>query len=164
MKVFASFMRIGPPITDHAEPAYLKHGILTLTVGESAWLTELTFLRPQIIDRLNQGLAKPAVHDIRLRLGRLMKRTPPARARPPVLSAEQAAKVESWGALIPGEEVRRAVMRAAARSLSEPPPKRVFVEGPPGPRAAPSVKEEVPEEPRSRWPKDRDRWREKRKG
>src|SRR5678815_3652728 len=61
MRVFSAFARIGPPITEHAEPATLKGGILTLTVADSAWLTELTFLKAEIIARVNAPLDRPIV-------------------------------------------------------------------------------------------------------
>jgi hypothetical protein len=165
LKVFAAFAQIGPPLTDHAEPALLRGGILTLTVADSTWLTELTFLTGEILERVNRGLAKPAVKDLRMRLGAVTKR----RVEPapqPKLTAEEVEKIESWGRLIPNDEVREAMMRAAGYCLKRPPATRAVLSGPPGPlppAAAPSTgaREEKPFEPRDRWPKDRDRWKDR---
>jgi hypothetical protein len=134
LKVFAAFSRIGPPVTDHVEPAFLKHGILTLTVQESAWLTELTFLKPQILERINKALQRPVVQDLRMRLGALTPR--PAKTLPsePKLTFAQKERVAEWGASIARADVREAVMRAAARSIAEPRRAQRTIATVPGPR------------------------------
>jgi hypothetical protein len=160
MRVFAQFQKIGAPITEHAEPALLRGGILTLTVSSSAWLTELTFLKSEILERVNAGATKPVVRDLRMRLGSVSKKKI-EKAKPPELSSEELAKVEAWGDEIKSEEVRQAMMRAAAWTLHRPKPTRPLYEGPPGPM--PTKKEPVPEvkvePPKDRWQKDRDRWK-----
>ena len=65
---------IGPPITEHAEPIMLRGGILTVNVADSAWLTELTFLKKDILERINRGLLKPAVRDLRMKLGSVTRK------------------------------------------------------------------------------------------
>jgi len=161
MKVFASFAKIGAPVTEHAEPIMLKGGILTLNVADSAWLTELTFLKKEILDRVNRGLQKPAVRDVRFKLGSVSKKRD-TKASPPKLTEAESAKVEAWASEIASDEVRAAMISAARWSLKRPPPARAIVEGPPGP--APRKPEPQPEpspEPvqKDRWPKDRDRWK-----
>src|SRR5262245_45916720 len=111
MKVFAAFAKIGAPVTEHAEPIMLRGGILTLNVADSAWLTELTFLKKEILDRVNRGLQKPAVRDVRLKLGSVSKKKDD-RAKPPVLSEAENAKVEAWASEITSEEVREAMVSA----------------------------------------------------
>jgi hypothetical protein len=160
MRVFASFARIGPPITEHAEPVALRGGVLTLLVADSAWLTELTFLKAEIIDRVNQGLPKPVVKDVRMRLGAPKKKRV-EKAKPPELSREELSKLEKWGAEIPNEEVRLAMMRAAAYVMKRPPSTRKILEGPPGPMPAKKEPAPKPAQPVlvDSWPKDRDRWK-----
>lgn len=163
LRVFAAFQKIGPPITEHAEAVMLRGGMLTLNVADSAWLTELTFLKPEILERVNAGLPKPAVRDLRMRLGSVTKKKI-EKSSPPVLSREEIAKVEEWGREIGSDEVRQAMMRAAAWSLKRPKPTRPILEGPPGPRPPPKPEPEpakVVEPPKDRWSKDRDRWKDR---
>jgi Dna[CI] antecedent DciA-like protein len=160
LKVFDAFRRIGPPITEHAEPAYFKNGILSLTVGESVWLTELTFLKPELIARINHGLGRDAVEDLRLRQGKLERRRPRAEVKPPVLSNAQKERVERWGAMIADENVRQAVMKAAARSITTPRRGKI-ASGPPGPLPSPAEPPPKAPEPVDRWPKGRDRWKDR---
>jgi hypothetical protein len=165
LKVFDAFQRIGPPITEHAEPAFFKNGILTLTVGESVWLTELTFLKPELIQRINKGLGRDAVEDIRLKQGKLERKKKEARAKPPILSPVQKEKVDGWAASIADPNVKEAMMKAAARSITSPKKARPL-SGPPGPwpsRREPPAEEAAPPEPIDRWPKGRDRWKDKKR-
>lgn len=164
MKVFAAFTQIGPPLTQHAEPVLLRGGILTLTVTDSAWLTELTFLRPEILERLNRPFNKIVVRDLRMRLGAITRKKVVEVPLPP-LSPEKQHKVETWASEIADDEVRAAVTRAASRSLATPQRTPRFIEGPPGPmRSAPVVAApvDVPAAPaKDRWSGTRDRFRKK---
>lgn len=174
-KVFSEFARIGPPLTEHVEPVNFRGTVLSLTVRDSTWLTELTFLKPEILDRINSALGRVVVEDLRLRLGNLQRKAPPSEPEPLVMTPAVRAKVEALGALVSDPEVRAAVMRAAARCLSAPPslarmrtatapaargePRRTNPAGEvrtalPGSSASPGLSAE----PRDRWPKDRDRW------
>ena len=169
-RVLSAFGRIGPPVTEHADAVDFRRGVLTLQVHESAWLTELTFLRTEIIDRVNRMVGKTAVKEVRLRLGprrKAMSAPPP----PKPLTAQQRAAVDEWTAPIADNAVREAVRRAAARCLgvdARPPP---AISGPPGPRLRPRD----PEPPslsygygdregaeRPGWTKDR--WQAKKRG
>ncbi|MCK6550466.1 DUF721 domain-containing protein [Myxococcota bacterium] len=134
LRVFEAFQRIGPPITDHAEVASFRRGVLSLTVGDSAWLTELTFLRAEILTRLNLALGRDVVKDLRMRPGTIGKRRAPTVRPAPVLSAAEAEKVDRWTAEIDDPELRAIVARAAARSITEPKKGPEPYRGPPGPR------------------------------
>lgn len=121
LEVFSAFRRIGPPITERAEPVFFKGGVLSLVVEDSTWLTELTFLRPDIVRRMNESLRRDVVRELRVRLGVLERRDEPKpRLRP--LTADQLEAVERWGAAIANIEVRSAVMNAAARHLAREAP------------------------------------------
>jgi len=102
-------------VVNRCEPDTYKRGVLTLRVYGAVWMTELSFLEPEMRRRINRTLEEPLVERITFRGGapRDAADTPPS----PKLSAEQLAKVEALGALVARPEVRAAVMRAAARSL-----------------------------------------------
>lgn len=159
LKVFSAFQRIGPPVTEQVEPAFFKQGVLTLTVSESAWLTELTFLKPEILERLNRALGREVVVDLRMRLGRLMRRGIAGKAQAPVLSAAEREKIEAWGAMIPNPSVREAMIRAASRSVASGPPAAQRAR-PPEPRTTANPAPAA--EPAPRRGAHRDRWAEKR--
>lgn len=135
LEVFQAFDRIGPPVTEHAEPVLLRGGVLTLRVSGSTWMTELSFLERQIVDRVNTVLGRKVVEGLRLRLGNVRPRVPP---KPPRrrLSAAEKADVEAWTADIANEAVRAAVARAASTSLARGPTEGKPPSGPPGPRIA----------------------------
>ena len=163
MKVFAAFARIGPPLTENAEPAFFRSGVLTLTVGKSAWLTELTFLKGEVMERMNAALGKPVVKDIRLRLGNL-RRPPPPKVKPVRLSAAELERVEGWAQEISDPEVREAMMRAAAQSVARGPVQTPIASGPAGPRVPTPDPEPEPQLMRyGHGDKPRDRWKEKKK-
>ena len=65
LKVFDAFRRVGPPITDHAQAVLFRRGALTLDVDTSAWLTELGFLREEMLGRINRLLGREVVRSIR---------------------------------------------------------------------------------------------------
>lgn len=120
VRVFRAFSRLGPPITRHAEPVQFRAGVLTLSVDDSGWLTELTFLRPEILQRMAGLLGKPWVKDVRLRhapLGRAEELRPQKQPMP-VLAPEDEATVAGWAAEIADPEIRDAMLRAARRAVS----------------------------------------------
>ncbi|MFH0901746.1 MAG: DUF721 domain-containing protein [Pseudomonadota bacterium] len=60
---------VGEQIAARAWPERLKGHVLTVGVANSTWVQELSFLKQQIISRLNQGCSDPSlVTDIRFSL------------------------------------------------------------------------------------------------
>lgn len=162
LKVFAAFEKIGKPVTDRALPVYFRTGVLTLEVNESAWLTELSFLKPELLQRINGALGKEAVKDIRLRLGtRRRPADPPRLGRR--LSAAETEAIDQYTEAIADPDVREAVRRAARTSLSMGPSPGRFVPGPPGPRPPPKAPAPEPEPGLTYGYGDRheDRWKKK---
>lgn len=167
LRVFASFERIGPPIVDHADPVFFRRGVLTLQVGESGWLTELSFLAPKIRSRMNAILGRDMIKEVRLRLGPLLPRPPPP-PRPRPVSQKDRDRIAKWAEGIGDDAVREAVVRAAERFAAMPPKKYVDVSGPPGPRPTPqqlvtdekdtSMSYGYGDKPRDRWKGKKPRW------
>lgn len=122
IRVFAAFDRLGPPITQHAEPVHYRAGALTVVVDDPTWLTELTFLRPEILTRLERTLGRPLVKELRMRHGRLSRRPRPlpVKAELPKLDPDRARLVEALGELVPDESLRELVQRAARWALGAP--------------------------------------------
>ncbi len=61
----------GPQIAAHAEPVRLSNGVLTVRVDASAWITELTFLKPDLLGKLQNTLPPGSIRDIRFQQGTL---------------------------------------------------------------------------------------------
>lgn len=58
---------VGTQVARAAEPRRLEAGILTVHVAGASWRTELTLRRREIIRRINDGLRRATVTDIRFR-------------------------------------------------------------------------------------------------
>lgn len=117
VRIYRAFDALGPAITDHADLVQVRGGALTLLVDDPTWLTELGFLRPEIIDRMNRGLPRPIVTEIRMRHGRRARKKKTAPTPTTKLTPRELEVVEGLGAEIRDPEIRDAVMRAAKRAL-----------------------------------------------
>ena len=60
---------VGPAISQHAQPLWIKEGRLRVTVSDPVWLQELTFAERQIRTSVNQRLGREAVKRIEFRVG-----------------------------------------------------------------------------------------------
>ncbi len=49
---------VGPVISAHAQPEELRFNKLYVRVDSSAWLQELTFLKPSLVEKLNAALGE----------------------------------------------------------------------------------------------------------
>ena len=166
MRVFAAFEALGPPFVAQAQPESFRRGVLTLSVGRSAWLTELSMLSERVVERLNENLGEPMVKQLRLRLGSMPARSIPKIA--PRLNARQSEVVRTATELGDNDKLRQAIERAATRSLARTRQGRP-ADGPPGPRVCPPTP--PPEEGEApltygfgasrgdRWDPDRGKWK-----
>lgn len=64
---------VGDVLARHAQPGAIRGKKLTVTVDSSAWMQQLSLLRPEIIEKLNQVLGEGAVESITLRLGEVTR-------------------------------------------------------------------------------------------
>ncbi|MBI5059957.1 DUF721 domain-containing protein [candidate division KSB1 bacterium] len=58
---------VGPVNALHTRPARIERGRLTIECDHDTWRTELQFLKPEIIERVNEVLGKDAVREVFLR-------------------------------------------------------------------------------------------------
>ena len=66
---------VGPEIAAHTEPQSLQRGVLVVRSTSAAWQNELTFLKGEILTRLNAALGREqAVRDLRVVGGALRSR------------------------------------------------------------------------------------------
>jgi hypothetical protein len=109
---------VGKVIARHARPVSLHGRKLFLAVDSSAWMQQLSLLRPEIIEKVNRVLGRNSITEIALNLGEIPQSAgTPARTGPGIrvdLSAEDRGKIEAHL-----EQIRDADVRAAVRRVIE---------------------------------------------
>jgi hypothetical protein len=100
---------VGPQVARRARPSAIRDGVLTVTVASGPWLQQLTFLKAEIISRLNEKVGEGLVREIYLKAGNpLPKPGPPPPALLPKrdLTPEERAVIDRRSATILDDELR----------------------------------------------------------
>jgi len=71
---------VGSRIASHASPAAFRDGTLTLNVDSAPWLQQLTYLKRELIAKVNAELGEELVKELYMKGGKV---TPPAPAEKP---------------------------------------------------------------------------------
>jgi len=64
----------GEKISQHSLPLFVRKGNLFVRVDSSGWLTQLTYLKLEIISELNERLGRESIKNIYFRLGEVKKK------------------------------------------------------------------------------------------
>ena len=56
---------VGERVVAHTMPAWIKRDVLWGYVDSSSWMQELTFMKPQILEQVNQHFSSVTISDIR---------------------------------------------------------------------------------------------------
>lgn len=64
----------GEKISQHSLPLFVRKGNLFVRVDNSGWLTQLTYLKHEIISELNERLGGESIKNIYFRLGEVKKK------------------------------------------------------------------------------------------
>ena len=59
---------VGPRVSRVTRPVEVRGDTLVVEVISSAWLAELSMMRPLILERVNRARTGPAIGDVRFRL------------------------------------------------------------------------------------------------
>jgi predicted nucleic acid-binding Zn ribbon protein len=62
---------VGPRVARHARAVAFRNGTLHVEVEGSAWMQELSYLKPDLARRINQHLGSELVRELRLTLPRV---------------------------------------------------------------------------------------------
>ena len=120
-RLFAQWGRaVGPLIARHAQPSAIRGKKLTITVDSSAWMQQLSLLRPEIINKVNYCLREEAVDAITLRIGELDIPAPPVHEHRPLhgsLTDAERGRVQEYIAAIADPEVRESFRRLIEKDL-----------------------------------------------
>ncbi|MBF0124223.1 MAG: DUF721 domain-containing protein [Magnetococcales bacterium] len=126
----------GDQIANHTEPVRLTNGVLVIRVDLSTWMTQLTFLKPEILGKVQQLLPQGSVRDIRLQQGTLRGQGRSAHYAPyqpnrlPPPSPEERIKAEQACAVVQDEELRQTLYRLL---ITHQVYQRLFLPSPPDP-------------------------------
>ncbi len=60
---------VGPAIAENTRPEAIKGKLLLVNVSSAPWMQQLQFLKPELIEKLNETLEKDVVGDIRFKIG-----------------------------------------------------------------------------------------------
>ena len=67
LRLFGAWNRaVGPRIAARTEPFGFSRGVLSVRTFSAAWQNELTFLKAELIEKLNEALDSKVVSDIRI--------------------------------------------------------------------------------------------------
>lgn len=110
---------VGPAIARHARPLSVRGKRLFLAVDSSAWMQQLSLLKPEIIEKVNRSLGKDAIGDIKLALGEIGAAAMHAQqdAVTGQLTAEERGRIEETVVQIRDADVRQAVRRIMEKDI-----------------------------------------------
>ncbi|HAK59641.1 MAG TPA: DUF721 domain-containing protein [Nitrospiraceae bacterium] len=119
-RIFGQWEKIvGTVIALHAQPLSVRGKTLSVVVDSSAWMQQLTMLKPEIIRKVARGLGHAAIERITLKIGpvdvssaRAPERTPPA-----TLGAEESRKIEDYVKNVQDSEAREVIKRVIEKDM-----------------------------------------------
>ncbi|GFO60898.1 hypothetical protein GMST_32230 [Geomonas silvestris] len=108
---------VGERIASHAQPSAYREGTLTVTVDSAPWMQQLTYLKKELIAKVNDELGQEMVREIYMKAGRI---APPAQKKPHVpkrreLSDVEATEITEQTASISDPELRTVLERLIKR-------------------------------------------------
>jgi predicted nucleic acid-binding Zn ribbon protein len=62
---------VGPAIAQNTRPEAIKGKLLLVNVSSAPWMQQLQFLKPELIQKLNEMLGKELVENIRFQIGKV---------------------------------------------------------------------------------------------
>lgn len=111
---------VGTSIAAHAQPAMIRGKKLTVIVDSSAWMQQLSLLRPEIVEKLNQRLGEKSVEGITLKLGEV--KSPGAGSERKIsaqrsLNAEERKRIDELVQGIGDQDVREKLKHLIEKDL-----------------------------------------------
>ncbi len=119
---------VGKVIARHAQPSSLRGKKLSVAVDSSAWMQQLSLLKPELIEKLNNGLGAGSIQDITFKMGNVVKAAKPANEQPhaAMLDEDAREKIEQYVHDIKDVDVKEALRRLIEKDLlsKRKPPER----------------------------------------
>lgn len=79
---------VGESVALHTQPRTIRNRILFIDVSHPTWIQQLQFLKPTLLEKINNFLGGPHIQDIRFRLGKISP-TIPSPSKTPVVEDEK---------------------------------------------------------------------------
>ncbi len=114
---------VGEHVSRHAQPEFMKGGILFVRVSSSPWMQQLHYMASGIIEALNACVGLPVVEEIRFKLGEIhphwKQASSPPQSPPPILSPAKGTSKRVQKALSPirDVEIREILGRVMLKDL-----------------------------------------------
>lgn len=111
---------VGPGIARHSQPASIRGRRLTVIVDSSAWMQQLSLLKPELVAKVNSRLGADGIESITLRLGELERPASESaafQAPSGTLDAVEEKRIEEYLAGIADAEARQSLRQVIERDL-----------------------------------------------
>ena len=110
---------VGTTVATHSQPRSIRNRILFIEVAHSTWMQQLQFLKPTLLEKVNNFLGEPLIQDIRFKLGKMLKANPsPSKTDPwrkQDVGEETLKRIEKLIQKIEDGEVRKALKEVLAK-------------------------------------------------
>lgn len=63
-RILLAWDEVAGPLASRARPLKIRHGKLEVAVASPAWRTQLSFVKQEIVDRLNARVGKKAIGEL----------------------------------------------------------------------------------------------------
>jgi predicted nucleic acid-binding Zn ribbon protein len=100
---------VGSRIASHAQPAAFRNGTLTLAVDSAPWMQQLSFMKRELIAKVNEQLGEEMVTDLYMKAGKVAVAAPAEKnwaAKHRELSAEERSLVARQAEAVADPELR----------------------------------------------------------
>ncbi|HIE65929.1 MAG: DUF721 domain-containing protein [Nitrospira sp.] len=113
---------VGPQIAAHTHPQDIRHATLIILVDEAVWMHQLSFMKKEIIEKVNHFLKKRPIQNIRFQISSLPPPSKPS-SNPPApkrakLSDQDAAILRQQLEPVQDHDLKEAIQKAMRRHLT----------------------------------------------
>ena len=102
---------VGEPVALHTHPRTIRNQILFIDVSHPTWIQQLQFLKPTLLEKINNFLGESPIQDIRFKLGKISPAIPSPSKAPVVedekLDGETLNRIENLVQKINDEEIAK---------------------------------------------------------
>ena len=112
---------VGETIALHTSPEKLKFKTLTLRVDGPTWKHELTFLKAELIEKINRQLGKTSIQTLILKVGSISPQSPlisqEKKRVPKELSKEEVTFIQEQLSSVLDEGLKKTIHKAMSRHI-----------------------------------------------
>ncbi len=110
---------VGPEISEHAQPSYIRGRVLWVDVTDSIWMQQLHLQKILLLEKLNQKIqGEDQLDDIRFQIGTPLQQPTPIRPLTPSIKTPDKKKIKEFENLITtvkDDDVKKSLYRMWAK-------------------------------------------------